>query len=188
MGLAGLVLAALGAGERGTDVALQLTARFSFVLFWPAYAGGALAALFGLTFRSFKQYSREFGLAFASAHLVHIALVAWLIHIGAAPPVGTFIFFGIAIVWTYLLALFSIGRLQQTLGPKLWWVLRTIGLNYIAYAFAVDFLRFPLFGSFKYLLGYLPFALLSVVGPLLRFAAFVQRTGYLQRISFKRVG
>jgi hypothetical protein len=188
LGLAGLVLAAMGPGERGTDVALQLTARLSFILFWPAYTGGALAALFGPTFNPLKRLSREFGLAFASAHLVHIGLVAWLSYMGAAPPLGSFIFFGIAVLWTYLLALFSVDRLQHALAPKGWWLLRTVGLNYIAYAFAVDFLRFPPVGGFKYFLGYLPFALLSVVGPILRLAAFVQRTGYLQRVSFKRTG
>jgi hypothetical protein len=42
LGLAALVLAALGPGERGTIAALQVTARFSFLLFWLAYAGGAM--------------------------------------------------------------------------------------------------------------------------------------------------
>ena len=42
--LAGIALAAFGAGERGTDIALKVTARFSFLLFWLAYAGGGLAA------------------------------------------------------------------------------------------------------------------------------------------------
>ena len=46
LGLAALVLAALGPGERGTIAALQVTARFSFLLFWLAYAGGAMTALF----------------------------------------------------------------------------------------------------------------------------------------------
>jgi hypothetical protein len=32
-----MALAALGHGERGTDVALQMTARLSFLLFWLAY-------------------------------------------------------------------------------------------------------------------------------------------------------
>ena len=50
LALAAAVLAALGAGERGTHVALQATARLSFVLFWPAYAAAALAALFGPRF------------------------------------------------------------------------------------------------------------------------------------------
>jgi hypothetical protein len=175
LGLAALMLAALGPGERGTFVALQATARLSFLLFWPAYTAGALTAMFGPAFEPFKRRAREFGLAFASAHLVHLALVAWLTHIGAAPPLGTFVIFGVAVLWTYLLALFSIGRLQQTLGSWGWWTLRVVGLNYIAYAFALDFLRYPQFGSFKYLVGYLPFAVLSVFGPLLRLAAFVQR-------------
>ena len=175
LGLAALVLAALGTGERGTDVALQLTARFSFLLFWPAYAAGAMTALFGTVFEPFKRRAREFGLAFASAHLVHLALVAWLTYIGHAPPREVFIFFGVAVLWTYLLALFSVRRLQLTLGSKGWWFLRVVGLNYIAYAFASDFLRYPQLGSIKYLVGYVPFAVLSVVGPLICLAAFMRR-------------
>jgi hypothetical protein len=175
LGLAGLALVALGSGERGTDVALQVTGRLSFLLFWPAYAGSAMTALFGPAFAPLKQRAREFGLAFASAHLVHIALVVWLTHIGAAPPLATFVFFGIAVLWIYLLALFSITRLQQALGSKAWWLLRVVGLNYIAYAFAVDFLITPQFGSIKYLVGYLPFAVLSAVGPMLCLAAFTRR-------------
>jgi hypothetical protein len=175
LGLAALVLAALGTGERGTDVALQLTARFSFLLFWPAYAAGAMTALFGTVFEPFKRRAREFGLAFASAHLVHLALVAWLTYIGDAPPREVFIFFGVAVLWTYLLALFSVRRLQLALGSKGWWCLRVLGLNYIAYAFASDFLRYPQLSSIKYLVGYVPFAVLSVVGPLICLAAFMRR-------------
>ena len=173
--LAGLVLAALGLDERGTDVALQVTARFSFLLFWAAYAGGALATLFGPLFEPLKRHGREFGLAFASAHLIHMALVGWLIQIGASPPLGTFVLFGIALLWLYLLALFSIVRLQRMLGPKVWWLLRLIGLSYIAYAFAIDFLRVSPVDSVKDLIGYLPFAVLSVLGPALCLAAFVRR-------------
>ena len=181
LGLAGVVLGALGPGERGTYVALQATARLSFLLFWVAYAGGALTTLFGPVFEGLKKRARQFGLAFASAHLVHIALVAWLVHIGEAPPLGSFVFFGIAVLWTYLLALFSIPRLQRILGSKSWWLMRLIGLNYIAYAFAVDFLRVSPVSSLKYLIGYLPFSILSVVGPILCLAAFTRRTAYVSR-------
>jgi hypothetical protein len=173
--LAAAVLAAFGAGERGTHVALQATARLSFVLFWPAYSAAALAALFGPSFQPLQRRVREFGLAFAAAHLAHLGLVAWLSLIGHAPPRGTFIFFGIATVCTYLLALFSLPRLQQALGASGWWLLRIVGLNYIAFAFAVDFVRLPASASAKYLMGYLPFVLLSVAGPMLRLAAFGQR-------------
>jgi hypothetical protein len=67
-------------------------------------------------------------------------------------------------------------------------VLSVVGLNYIAYAFAKDFLGYPQFGSFKYSVGYLPFAALSVAGPLLCLAAFVQRAAWLRKISSRQTG
>jgi hypothetical protein len=175
LGVAGAALAVFGAGERGTDVALQGTARLSFLLFWVAYTGGALTTLFGPAFEPLKRRGRQFGLAFASAHLVHIALVARLIYIDAPPPFGTFVFFGIAVLWTYLLVVFSIEPLQRMLGSKGWWLLRLVGLNYIAYAFAVDFLRVSPMATIKYVVGYLPFGVLAVAGPMLCLAAFALR-------------
>jgi hypothetical protein len=53
--LAAVVLAVLGTDERGTRVGLKATARLSFLLFWPAYSGSALTALFGATFEPLKQ-------------------------------------------------------------------------------------------------------------------------------------
>ena len=97
---------------------------------------------------------------------------------GAAPPLNSFIFFGIAVFWTYLLALLSIDRLQHLVGAKAWPVLRTAGLNYIAFAFAVDFVRYPPHVSAEYLIGYLPFVVFSVGGPMLRLAALAQREGH----------
>lgn len=188
LGLAALVLWIVGPGVKGTILALQLTARLSFLLFWLAYTAGALTALFGSAFEPLKRHAREFGLAFASAHLVHLALVAWLTYIGAAPSRGVFVFFGVAALWIYLLVLFSIPRLQQSLGSKGWWLLRFVGLNFIAYAFAKDFLGYRQFGSVKYLVGYFPFAVLSIAGPLLCFAAFVHRAALLQKISPGRTG
>jgi hypothetical protein len=179
--IAAATLTALGAGERGTDGALQLTARLSFLLFLPAYAGGALTALFGSTFQFLKLHGREFGLAFASAHLVHLGLVAWRSYIGAAPPLSSFVIFGIAALLTYLLAAFSIESLRVAAGAGWWWLLRTVGLNYIAFAFAIDFLRNPLNGDIKHLAGYTPFAVLSILAPLFRIAA------YLRRVEISRI-
>jgi hypothetical protein len=122
-------------------MALLVTARLAFLLFWPAYAGSALVSLFGPACRQLQRHGREFGLAFAGVLLVHLGLVMWLCLIGAAPSESTFVFFGIAVVWAYLLALFSIGSMQQLIGAKGWWLLRMVGMNYVAYAFAIDFLR-----------------------------------------------
>ena len=185
--LAAIVLVVFGPNKHGTEIALQVTARFSFLLFWAAYTGSAMATLFGPNFQALKRHGREFGLAFASAHLVHVGLIAWLCWIGAAPGTGVFVFFGVALVFTYLLALFSIRRLQQMLNRTSWWLVRTVGMNYIAYAFAVDFLNHPLRGGAKHIIEYLPFAILSIAGPILYFVSLVPPTARSGRAHFARI-
>ena len=109
LGITVAVLVLQGADNKGTRLALELTARWSFVLFWLAYAGNATAQLFGV--RSLAGHGREFGLAFASAHLVHIGLVIWLgVILGRVPlSGGLLLFFLIALFCTYLLAGLSFG-------------------------------------------------------------------------------
>lgn len=177
--IAGIVLAAFGADERGTDLALQATARFSFLLFWLAYAGPGLAALLPAA-QPLRRHGREFGLAFAAAHLVHVGLVIRLCAIGAAPAAGVFLFFGPPLACIYVLALCSIRRLHQALGPAGWRLLRIVAMNWIAYAFAADFLRYPLHGGARHVAEYMPFAALSLVGPLLYLVSLLPSLGRLK--------
>src|SRR5471032_2431457 len=85
--LAAIVLAIFGTGKLGTVDALQMTARFSFLLFWLAYAGGGAVLLLGPALQPLQRHGRDLGLAFAAAHLVHMGLVAWLCWIGARPGI-----------------------------------------------------------------------------------------------------
>jgi hypothetical protein len=188
LALALIVVAYKGAGEGGTLAALFMTARLSFLLFWLAYTASALTALFGQMFQPLRARTRAFGLAFASAHLVHLALVAWLCIIGNAPSASVFMLFGAAAVWTYLLALFSIGPLRQTLGRTGWWLLQVVGMNYILYAFAVDFIRYPVNGGVRYTIEYLPFVALTIAAPTLRLGAMALRIGQWWRRSSPRAG
>ncbi|MGB7097488.1 MAG: hypothetical protein WBD95_01800 [Xanthobacteraceae bacterium] len=167
------VLIIFGVGERGTAIALRATARWSFLLFWFAYVGGSIAWLCGPRFDGLARRGRELGLAYASAQLVHVGLVLWIIHIATGPS-GAMVFFWIGIFCTYLLALFSWPRLRDALGPRLWRMFRTIALEYIAIAFAADFIVGPLHtdGLGKLRPLYLPFALMLVVGAGLRVARF----------------
>jgi hypothetical protein len=173
--LALLMLSVKGVNESGLDIGLQTTARLSFFLFSCAFIGSPLATLFGPSFGWLKARGRQLGLAFASAHLVHLALVAALCLIGAAPPIASFILFGIAAAWTYILAALSAGSLQRRLSPRLWRALRTVGMGYIMYAFAVDFLRVKPAFSVKWLVAYLPFQLVIVVAVLLYVGAIISR-------------
>jgi hypothetical protein len=60
LALAVTVLAIFGDGETGTALALRVTARWCFVLFWLAYAGGALAKVCAPRFAMLAHHSREF--------------------------------------------------------------------------------------------------------------------------------
>jgi hypothetical protein len=165
--LAAIVLAVFGAGKVGTGHALQITARFSFLLFWLAYASGGLALLIRPAAGFLRRHGRYFGLAFAAAHLDHLGMVVWLCWIGATPGIGLFVFFVPPAVVLYVLVLFSIPTLQKRLGRTLWTVLRTVAMTYIAYAFAYDFVPAPFSGGMTNVLMYAPFAILSVAGPVL---------------------
>lgn len=163
-------LAAMGTDQHGLSFALRLTGRLTFLLFWPAYAGSAMAAEFGARFGILRRHAREFGLAFASAQLVHFALVAWIIWASHEPiSDGVMPFFAVGIVWTYVLALSSAERFYNMLSPDLWRMLRTVGLEYIALVFFTDFVILPVQNqAVEHPMAYLPFSMMIIVGPLLR--------------------
>jgi hypothetical protein len=171
LALAVVMLVIFGVGERGTASALRLTARWSFLLFWSAYVGGAIAWLWP-RFNGLARHGRELGLSYASAQLIHVGLVFWIIHVATGPS-GAMVFFWIGIFCTYLLALFSLPRLREALDPRLWRILRTIAMEYIAIAFTADFINLHSHELGK--LSYLPFALMLVGGVGLRLAAFWDR-------------
>jgi hypothetical protein len=167
----------------GTD--LRATARWSFLLFFLGTTGGALARLFGPMFDGLARRGRDLSLAYASAHLVHLAIVVRLIYKGDPIGTSTLLFFGAAVFWTYLLAILSIKSLRARLKPAIWRVVRIVGVEYIALAFFIDFNKNPFHGGFFKALDYLPFIVLSVAGPLLRLAAFVKRIGTERKTQAK---
>lgn len=178
LAIATVVLVLAGADNKGTRLALELTARFSFLLFFMAYAGNAVANLFGQ--ENLKGRGREFGLAFASAHLVHIGLIFWLgIILGRVPlSGGLLLFFLVALFFTYLLAGLSFGGVRA-LGAA-WPPLRFIAMNFILIAFGRDFVLpvihpKPAQVNLGHFLFYAPFMLLSIAAPLLVLAAHTRR-------------
>jgi hypothetical protein len=158
--------------HRDITLALAMSARVAFLFFWPAYVGAALMSLFGNLFLPLKKHARDFGLAFAVAISVHLSFVLYLCIFGRSPSTETFVIFGIAAVFTYLLALLSISRVREALPPALWPRIRFVAMNYIALAFLLDFMKLPS-DDLRQNLLYLPFATLAITGPILRFAAWV---------------
>jgi hypothetical protein len=81
------------------------------------------------------------------------------------------------------LALLSIKSLAAKLDPKLLRTLRTIGVEYIALVFLVDFAKNPFQGGIVNLVIYLPFLALAIAGPLLRFAAVAKRVNHARTLA-----
>jgi len=179
LGLACTALTVKGISEQGLRLVLQLTARWSFLLFWMAYTGGALVTLFGPSLAPLAKRGREFGLAFAAAFLVHLGAVAALFLLTWRPPLTErkLLFFLTGVFWTYLLMVFSFGGLAKAIGPRGWRAMRIVGMNYILCAFALDFVRVAIHSPVNYgwlrLIEYVPFAVMCVSAPLLVFAAAI---------------
>jgi hypothetical protein len=171
---------ALGTPLHRLGMALRATARWSFLWFCLATYGGAMSALFGLRFAALARKGRDFGLAFASAHSVHIALVAWLLYSSPyAIPRMYLIVFSVGVFWVYVLAAFSLsGTLSARLGPQRWKIVRTIGVEYLAFAFAFEFANRILDGDRTNALHYFPLLAAAVGGPLLRIAAAIKQRSH----------
>jgi hypothetical protein len=166
-----LILGMGGVSEKPTRLALEVTARWSFILFWLAYTGNALAQLSG--WEGIGGHGREFGLSFAAAHLVHVALVIWLSYLlgRIALSGGLLLFFAVGLFWVYLLAALSFGG-ARAMGRQAWRITRFVGMNYILIAFGRDFMLpilhpKPAQHTLAHFLAYAPFAALSVAAPLL---------------------
>lgn len=175
LGLAAIVLASAGTGEHGTALALRVTARWSFLLFWPAYAGSALARFCGARLAVLARRGRAFGLAFATAISVHVGLVLWLMAVAADQRTPMLLFWA-GVACTYSLVLLSLPQVRDWVGPRIWRILSEGAMQYIALVFAVDFIVEPLrtSGPGKYPLTYLPFLIMLIGGALLRLAAQIR--------------
>jgi hypothetical protein len=176
LGLAVAGLATTGIDANGIRQALRQTARFSFLLFWPAYSASAVATLFGTWAGPLARRGRDFGLAYASAQLVHFTLVVTLARVAHLPLVaGLMPFFAIGLVWTFVLAVSSIDRWREVFGADFWRILRSIGVEYIALVFFADFVLNQVGNRVELTIAYLPFSTLLIAGALLRAAAIVRR-------------
>jgi hypothetical protein len=112
-------------------------------------------------------------LAFAGALLVHLALVAWLFRVSARQPISDqwIVYFVLGALGTYVLALGSWQRLSALWKRRLWRIFSAVVLEYVAFLFFRDFVLLPLQFRVAHPAEYLPFALLIILGVMLRWLA-----------------
>ena len=119
-----------------------VTARWSFLFFWMAYAGRAMATLFGPGFAPLARRGREFGLAYAAAMLTHVGLLIWILELtSACAAIRKFVAFSLAlglslpIYWPC--SLLTAGRGTRSGDRLAHFANRGGELGYILYAFAL---------------------------------------------------
>ena len=109
---------------------------------------------------------------------------ARLYYVSPSPlPQSSLIYFGIAAIFTYVLAILSVKRLSARLNPTVWRTVRTLGVEYIALVFLTDFAKNSFQGGVWEAAYYLPFLALAIAGPLLRLAALVKRLSQVRRLA-----
>lgn len=148
-----------GFGEAWLHRSLRATARFSFLLFWFAYTGRALPAVFGSRLDPIARHVREFGLAFAGAHIVHVGVAIWLYQTAADPPMSPLALaaFGVGAVMVCLLAIMAIPAAGAVAGTRLGRGFRAVMVQYLLILFLFDFAHHPMRWDVLTLAGYVPF-------------------------------
>jgi DMSO/TMAO reductase YedYZ heme-binding membrane subunit len=121
-------------------LAARWTARSALPLFLIAFTASALVHLWpGAITRALLRRRRQWGLAFALAHSIHlIALAVNLTWYAPPRPAQTLIGGGLAYAFIYLMALTSNDRSQRLLGH--WWRrLHAVGAHYIWLIFTISY-------------------------------------------------
>lgn len=144
-GAGALAAAGIGLAAGDDDVerwrlAARYSARFAFGLFLPVYAASSWHRLAPSALsRLVLARRRALGLAFATAHSVHLAALTTVLRTtGAAPDVAAIVGGGGAYLATFVLAATSNDAAVRALGRR-WRTLHRIGVHWIWFVFAFSY-------------------------------------------------
>ncbi|MCW5889853.1 MAG: hypothetical protein KIT14_04810 [bacterium] len=140
---AGAILLGLSAGPTPIDgwrLAARWTARVSFLLFMPVYVASAWYRLApGAASRGLMRRRRAAGLAFATAHTLHLAaLVTFVVLSGKPPEPITIVVGGGAYLTMFAMAATSTDAAVRRLGRS-WKRLHAFGIHYLWFVFAFSY-------------------------------------------------
>ncbi len=151
--LAGVAATLLGLSTGTTAIeswqlAARYTARVSFLIFMPVYVASAWYRLApGTASRALMRRRRAAGLAFATAHTIHLgALVTFVRMSGEAPALVTLVVGGGAYLTMFAMAATSNDAAVRMLGRN-WKRLHAFGIQYIWFVFAQSYARRALAGD-----------------------------------------
>jgi len=122
------------------QLAARYTARFSFMVFLLVFVAGSWNTLAPSTLsRTLQRQRRPLGLAFATAHTVHLAALATFFAVkGTRPDPVTVVVGGGAYLTLYAMAATSSDAAVRRLGRN-WRRLHTFGVYYLWFVFAFTY-------------------------------------------------
>ncbi|MES2289357.1 MAG: hypothetical protein V4530_06435 [Pseudomonadota bacterium] len=135
------IAAASGTGiEEQAKLAARYTARASFAIFLIVYLASSLFRLWrdGGSIALVKR-RRQWGLAFALSHTIHLAALAWYsITFQHAPRPTTLLGGGLGYALLYAMVLTSNDASQRAMG--IWWKwLHTVGIHWLWFIFTFSY-------------------------------------------------
>jgi methionine sulfoxide reductase heme-binding subunit len=172
----GVILASLAAfpeANEGWLHAARYTARLSFLVFLPVFLARPLHQLSPSAATRWAVRNRRYlGLAFATAHFVHLfALTRFNVVTDQVPDTVTLIGGGGAYVFLTAMTLTSNAAAVRTLGPRNWKRLHTVGIFWLWGVFT-----FSYFGRVaEGMLFFIPFLAAALAGLALRLYVRFQR-------------
>jgi DMSO/TMAO reductase YedYZ heme-binding membrane subunit len=184
----GVALAAAVFGwSRGADAAEQwqfaarYTARWSFLILVPVFYAGPWQRLSpNASTRAIVRQRRALGLAFATAHGVHLAmLVRFQIEKSLWPDAVTLIGGGGAYLMLVALAATSNAAAVRRLGGRAWLRLHRVGVHWLWFVFTTSYAGRVVGGR----LAFVPLLALALAGYGLRVAAWRARRASRSRAA-----
>src|SRR5512139_1710419 len=171
-GMAGAMLAWYGVGELGWRMVIRRTAETSFVLFLGVFTASALARTWPSPLSRWMLRNRRYvGVSFAVSHTLHlIAILALARTLGDQFRFDriTLLFGGLAYVFIAAMTATSFDRTAAWLGPRAWKQLHRIGVHYLWFIFALQYV-----GLLTRSLWYAPFTAAVMAAMGLRVASWL---------------
>ncbi len=173
-GMIAIGLATGAAPDERWRLAARYTARLAFLVFMPVYVASAWNRLApSAASRWAMVHRRSLGLAFATAHTIHLgALTTYNVVAGTVPNGSTLVVGGGAFVTLYAMVLTSNDDAVRWLGARRWQRLHRFGMHYLWFVFAFSYAGRVVGGK----LAFVPLLALALAGLGLRIAAHRSRS------------
>jgi DMSO/TMAO reductase YedYZ heme-binding membrane subunit len=174
MVIVGITFLIFGLSEESLRLSLRETARISVAIFLLVFIASSFHQLSRSRISKWLMINRRYlGISFGASHLIHLALIVWLIYsyssgnLLSIAPLNSYMVGGIGYIFIIAMLITSNNQSMKRLGRKRWKILHTSGMYYLFLSFIMSFVGL-LEKDFSF---YLPLVLALVLAACIRLLA-----------------